>query len=116
MNAPEPKLNGAAPVSLEAIELEFALGTRKLGEQGFEGCVSDAAAETGGRLLFHMPAGFIADCQRVGAVLAGRGEQKRIVLVMLNEAGNRMRVEDAGNGNPFAGLAESFAGLLSFRD
>ncbi len=113
MNAPEPRISDETPVSLEAVELELSLGVLDLASLGFENCVSQAAEANGGTLLFHMPVEFIPGCQRIAAVLAGRGFDRRTVLVMLDEKGDSMRVEDAGHGNAFSGLAASYAKLVT---
>lgn len=113
MNAPEPNLVPEASISLEAVELELALGLQDLQTTGFENCVAHAAETTGGSLLFHMPVEFIPGIQRVAAVLAGTGVDQRTVMVTLNDRGDTMSVEDTGNGNAFAGLASSYAGLVS---
>ncbi len=113
MNAPEPNLVPACIASLEAVELELALGLQDLSSTGFEKCVANAAEATGGSLLFHMPVEFVPGYQRVAAVLAGSGTDQRTVMVMLNDRGDGMTVEDTGEDDPFSGLASSYAYLMS---
>lgn len=113
MNAPQTGFAPEADASLEAIELELALQTQDLAAAGFETCVANAAEATGGKLLFHMPVEFMPGCQRIAAVLAGKGSDQRTVMVMLDESGERTFVEDAGNGNAFSGLASSYANLMN---
>lgn len=116
MNVPETIKSGKTSHSLEMMEFEFSLAARSIRNDGFENCVAAAANETGAKVLFQMPACFMEDCQRVAAVLCGRGAEKKVLLVLLGADGCSIRVEDGDTGNPIFRLANSYANLLSFAD
>jgi hypothetical protein len=112
MDAPGFEASGSISISLEAMEFEFALGTRLLGDFGFENCVCAAAAETGATVLFQMPAEFIDNCQRIAAVSCGSGADWDILLVILGKDGCSLRVERDLAENTVSRLADSYARLL----
>jgi hypothetical protein len=113
MNAHTVENQPSAPVSLEAVELELALGTLSLNDIGFEGSLRKALEGTGGTLLFSLPASFIPDCQRAAAITVGRGEDRQIMMVMLSADGETLRVESGdGDAGALAGLAASYAGVM----
>lgn len=100
-------------ISLEAAEVELALQSQSIMEQGFEGAVRGAMAELGGTLLFDMPVSMLEGFQRVAAVSTGSGEERRIFLIHLGDDGSEIRVEEAeSDATPLAGFAASYANLM----
>lgn len=109
----ETRAAGAdAPV--EAISFEAALEAQDIEEKGFEAAVRGAADKAEARFLFQMPVHTVPDCKRVAAVNLPGTEKPVTVLVLLQEDGRSIRMEDArGSDNPFAGMAVSYGGLLA---
>ncbi|APH71257.1 hypothetical protein [Aquibium oceanicum] len=108
---PNNQNNDGAP--LEVVEFELSLNSQDIAECGFEAAVRHAADKADGHFLFLMPAHMIEDCQRVAAVSVGGGDDRSTVLVLLQDDGRSVRIEDAeGSANPFAGMALSYGGLL----
>lgn len=109
----ETRAAGAdAPV--EAISFEAALEAQDIEGKGFEAAVRGAADRAEARFLFQMPVHTVPDCKRVAAVNLPGTEKPVTVLVLLQEDGRSIRMEDArGSDNPFAGMAVSYGGLLA---
>lgn len=112
MNVPDMQNGRSTPASLEAMELEFALGTHTIAECGFDHCVTRAAKDIGATVLFQLPALFLDDCQRAAAILCGHGSERRIVLVLLDADGCSVRIENSGADNPVYCLADSYVKLF----
>ncbi|RST79237.1 hypothetical protein EJC49_25175 [Aquibium carbonis] len=99
---------------LEAMSFEAALEAQDIQEKGFEAAVRGAADRAEARFLFQMPVHTVPDCKRVAAVNLPGTEKPVTVLVLLQEDGRSVRMEDArASDNPFAGMAVSYGGLLA---
>lgn len=103
----------SSPVSLEAAELELALQSQDITEQGFGGAVSHALETLHGTLLFDMPASHLPGCQRIAAVSTGTGPDRLIFLIHLADDGATIKVEEASDdGSALAGFAASCMNLM----
>lgn len=100
-------------ISLEAVELELALQLQDIVTSGFAESVQGAVEAAGYTFLFQMPAVNCEGSQKIAAISAGAGEDRRILLVHLDEDGQTVRVEaPEGSENSIAELAASYAGML----
>lgn len=105
--APEPQA-----ASLEAVELELALGHRELGDDRFETVVRQTIDTLGGVLLFGMEMSGDSESRWVAAVAFGDGEADDIAIIDLPRDGSRPRVLPAGDCDlPIARIAGAYAGL-----
>ena len=80
---------------LELLELELSLEGYAGGEAGFCEAVRKAAGETGGELLFDLPAaGLVEDCRRIAVLRIPTSDKKmRVVLALLDQNGTEIRVQ-----------------------
>lgn len=100
-------------VSLEAAELELALQSQDISEQGFAGVILHALEILEGTLLFDMPAAMLPGYQRVAAASTGAGDDRRIFLIHLADDGATIKVEEANDGaGVLAGFAASCMNLM----
>ncbi|GAA5666660.1 hypothetical protein Brsp07_05176 [Brucella sp. NBRC 14130] len=72
-------------MTLEAVELEFALGAIDVLIEGFDSALAKAAERVGGEVLFNMPALDTSEAQRIGAIaIAGQPEDQVIFVTLRN--------------------------------
>lgn len=114
-----PKMSSTI-TSLEAVELEFALGAQDVLADGFECSLSKAAKIVGGEVLFNMPALDTTTSQRVGAILLpidkDRAEvtQGQVVFVtLLNDGITLSHAPLSGNNVLFESLGRNYALVMS---
>ncbi|MFR0657072.1 hypothetical protein SB719_21235, partial [Pantoea sp. SIMBA_079] len=73
-------------MTLEAVELEFALGAIDVLIEGFESALAKAAERVGGEVLFNMPALDTSEAQRIGAIsIAGQPDDQVIFVTLRND-------------------------------
>jgi hypothetical protein len=105
--APEPQI-----ASLEAVELELALGHKELGDDRFETVVRETIGTLGGVLLFLMDMSSDSESRWVAAVAFGDGATDDIAIIDLPKDGSRPRVVPATDCDlPIARIAGAYAGL-----
>ncbi|WP_157015016.1 hypothetical protein [Mesorhizobium xinjiangense] len=101
-------------VPLEAIEFELALNAENIRQSGFEASVRRALTRSSGSLLFLMPVSDIPHCQRIAAILAGKGAESQLLLVLLHSDGDSFHIETAEESalKPYANVAMSYRNVL----
>lgn len=126
-NAEDMAMINTAPVSTQAtvavpdpdlkwIEFELALGTTDLPQQGFEGCVRSACAETSIAFLFDLPVLDAGHAQRVAAVASPTGDGKAapdVRFIALSADGSKMKLEiDCPHLKHAEAVAHAYADLI----
>lgn len=102
--------------SLEAVELEFALGAQDVLMDGFAGALTKAADMTGGKVLFNMPALDTSHAQRIGAI-ALNGAPDSVFFVSLLNDGITLSMEAlSGDNHVFESLGRNFAAVMQQLD
>lgn len=102
--------------SLEAVELEFALGAQNVLVDGFAGALSKAAEMTGGKVLFNMPALDTSRAQRIGAIALSSDPEKVFFVSLLND-GTTLSMESlSGDNHVFESLGRNFAAVMQQLD
>lgn len=87
--------------------------TPLVSETDFEEVVRGALEAVGGCLLFKVRLGTGAEGHHVAAAVVGDGEARQFLLLTLPASGGPLKVETAArSGNPLAGIAASYAGLM----
>ncbi|MDM7850407.1 hypothetical protein [Pseudochrobactrum kiredjianiae] len=99
--------------SLEAVEVEFALGAQDVLTDGFDLSLAKAADIVGGEVLFNMPALDTTNAQRIGAILVPSGNQEQVVFVTLLNDGLTLSHEPlSGNNVLFESLGRNYAAVM----
>lgn len=113
MNAPATPQEELPVPSLDAAQLESALGDHDLADEGFEDAMRVALQTAGGEMLFNMRMGGEMDGQWVAAVALGHGEDRHFAIVTVPEDGGALRVEPAEKSElPIARIAAAYAGVM----
>ena len=112
MNAPVAK-PATHPLAIDSelatVELELALGFVEFADHDFETALQPALDAGGANLLFVLPAPVMPDSSKVAAISMGSGDERRVLLIVLDADGRTARIEKAdADQNPFAPLASSF--------
>ncbi len=96
--------------SLEAVEVEFALGAQDVLTDGFDLSLAKAAEIVGGEVLFNMPALDTTNAQRIGAILVPSAVQDQVVFVtLLNDGITLSHAPLSGNNVLFESLGRNYA-------
>jgi hypothetical protein len=99
--------------SLEAVEVEFALGTQDVLKDGFDQSLANAAEIVGGRVLFNMPALDTSTAQRIGAILVATAQDDQVVFVTLLNDGLTLSHEPlSGNNKLLESLGRNYAAVM----
>lgn len=80
-------------MTLEAVELEFALGAIDVLIEGFDSALAKAAERVGGEVLFNMPALDTSEAQRIGAIAIAGQPEDQVIFVTLRNDGTTLSVE-----------------------
>lgn len=119
-NAPEDTAReDAAPEDLDLEEklaeslAELVPDARTVSEAEFAEVVDGALEAVGGRLLFKMRLDGEGNGEHVAAAAVEAGGDRQFLLLTLPASGGTLKVEAASkSGNPLAGIAASYAGLM----
>ncbi|QVQ37545.1 hypothetical protein KHQ08_05750 [Pseudochrobactrum algeriensis] len=99
--------------SLEAVEVEFALGAQDVLTDGFDLSLAKAAEIVGGEVLFNMPALDTTNAQRIGAILVPSAVQDQVVFVtLLNDGITLSHAPLSGNNVLFESLGRNYAAVM----
>ncbi|WOC15298.1 hypothetical protein [Pseudochrobactrum sp. MP213Fo] len=99
--------------SLEAVEVEFALGAQDVLTDGFDLSLAKAADIVGGEVLFNMPALDTTAAQRIGAILVPAAQQDQVVFVtLLNDGLTLSHAPLTGNNALFESLGRNYAAVM----
>lgn len=99
--------------SLEAVEVEFALGAIDVLTEGFDAALEKAAARVGGEVLFNMPALDTSEAQRIGAIAIAGQPQDQVIFVTLRNDGTTLSVEPpTGENALFESLGRNYAAVM----
>lgn len=99
--------------SLEAVEVEFALGAQDVLTDGFDLSLAKAAEIVGGQVLFNMPALDTSKAQRIGAILVPSAIEDQVVFVTLLNDGITLSHEPlSGNNVLFESLGRNYAAVM----
>lgn len=100
-------------VSLEAVELEFALGAIDVLTEGFDTALAKAAERVGGEVLFNMPALDTEKAQRIGAIAVAGQPQDQVIFVTLGKDGTTLSVAPlTGDNLLFESLGRNYAAVM----
>ncbi|MGV6903184.1 hypothetical protein ACT5RU_03280 [Brucella amazoniensis] len=77
-------------MTLEAVELEFALGAIDVLTEGFDAALAKAAERVGGEVLFNIPALDTSEAQRIGAIAISGQPQDQVIFVTLRNDGTTL--------------------------
>lgn len=103
----------AENISLEAMELEFALGALDVLSEGFDTALTKAAERINGKVLFNMPALDTEHAQRIGAITIAGPTQDQVIFVSLGKDGTSLSVALPDGGNrPFISLGHTYAAVM----
>jgi len=110
--APEkPPIEDTA--TLEAVEVEFALGAQDVLTEGFDGALAKAAKLVGGEVLFNMPALDTSKAQRIGAIaIAGNPYDQIIFVTLLNDGITLSLAPLEGENALFESLGRNYAAVM----
>lgn len=115
----EPIAASPESMSLEAVEVEFALGAQDVLTDGFDLSLAKAADIVGGQVLFNMPALDTTTAQRIGAILVPSlqkelaSQQDQVVFVTLLNDGLTLSHEPlSGNNVLFESLGRNYAAVM----
>jgi len=87
--------------------------TKTVSEEEFAEVVGGALEAVGGRLLFKMHVDRDGTGEHIAAASVGDGGGRQFLLLTLPASGGALKVETASkSGNPIAGIAASYAGLM----
>lgn len=117
-NGHVPATSSAAEVdqdvmTLEAVELEFALGAIDVLIEGFDTALAKAAERVGGEVLFNMPALDTSEAQRIGAIAIAGHPQDQVVFVTLGNDGTTLSVAPpTGENALFESLGRNYAAVM----
>lgn len=99
--------------SLEAVEVEFALGAQDVLSDGFDLSLAKAASIVGGEVLFNMPALDTSKAQRIGAIVVPSTQQDQVVFVTLLNDGITLSHEPlSGNNTLLESLGRNYAAVM----
>lgn len=99
--------------SLEAVELEFALGAQDVLTDGFECALTKAAEMVGGEMLFNMPALDTSHAQRIGAVaISGTPQDQVLFVTLLNDGTTLSLAKLTGDNIVFESLGRNYAAVM----
>lgn len=105
--------NVSQEVSLEAVELEFALGAIDVLTEGFDTALAKAAERVGGEVLFNMPALDTEKAQRIGAIAVAGQPQDQVIYVTLDKDGTTLSVAPlTGDNLLFESLGRNYAAVM----
>jgi len=100
-------------MTLEAVELEFALGAIDVLIEGFDSALAKAAERVGGEVLFNMPALDTSEAQRIGAIAIAGQPEDQVIFVTLRNDGTTLSVEPpAGENAVFESLGRNYAAVM----
>lgn len=100
-------------MTLEAVELEFALGAIDVLIEGFDTALAKAAERVGGEVLFNMPALDTSEAQRIGAIAIAGHLQDQVVFVTLGNDGTTLSVAPlTGENALFESLGRNYAAVM----
>lgn len=100
-------------MTLEAVELEFALGAIDVLIEGFDSALAKAAERVGGEVLFNMPALDTSEAQRIGAIAIAGHPQDQVVFVTLGNDGTTLSVAPpTGENALFESLGRNYAAVM----
>lgn len=109
----EPIAASEECASLEAVEVEFALGAQDVLTDGFDLSLAKAAEIVGGQVLFNMPALDTSTAQRIGAILVPSTQQDQVVFVtLLNDGLTLSHGPLSGNNVLFESLGRNYAAVM----
>lgn len=109
----EPITASEESASLEAVEVEFALGAQDVLTDGFDLSLAKAAEIVGGEVLFNMPALDTSTAQRIGAILVPAVQQDQVVFVtLLNDGLTLSHGPLSGNNVLFESLGRNYAAVM----
>ncbi|WP_439273381.1 hypothetical protein [Pseudochrobactrum sp. HB0163] len=109
-----PKPAAEESTSLEAVEVELALGAQDVLTDGFDLSLAKAAEIVGGEVLFNMPALDTTHAQRIGAILVPSPQQDQVVFVTLLNDGITLSHEPlSGNNMLFESLGRNYAAVMN---
>ncbi|MBB2970064.1 hypothetical protein [Mesorhizobium sp. RMAD-H1] len=99
--------------TLEAVEVEFALGAQDVLTDGFDGALAKAAKLVGGEVLFNMPALDKSQAQRIGAIaIAGNPYDQIIFVTLLNDGITLSLAPLEGENALFESLGRNYAAVM----
>lgn len=100
-------------MTLEAVELEFALGAIDVFIEGFDTALAKAAERVGGEVLFNMPALDTTQAQRIGAIAIAGQPHDQVVFVTLGHDGTTLSVAPpTGENSLFVSLGHNYAAVM----
>ncbi len=100
-------------MTLEAVELEFALGAIDVLIEGFDAALAKAAERVGGEVLFNMPALDTSEAQRIGAIAIAGQPDDQVIFVTLRNDGTTLSVEPpTGENAVFESLGRNYAAVM----
>jgi hypothetical protein len=103
----------ASTMTLEAVELEFALGAIDVLIEGFDAALAKAAERVGGEVLFNMPALDTSEAQRIGAIAIAGQPQDQVIFVTLRNDGTTLSIEPPKGENAlFESLGRNYAAVM----
>lgn len=92
---------------------ELVPEARTVSEEEFAEVVDGALEAVGGKLLFKMRLDTDGEGEHVAAASVDAGGNRQFLLLTLPANGGALKVESASrSGNPLAGIAASYAGLM----
>ncbi len=99
-------------MTLEAVELELALGTIDVLTEGFDAALAKAAKQVDGEVLFNMPAIDTSVAQRIGAI-AISGQHDQVLFVTLHRDGTTLSVAPpTGDNALLESLGHTYAAVM----
>lgn len=99
--------------TLEAVEVEFALGAQDILSDGFDGALAKAAKLVEGEVLFNMPALDTSEAQRIGAIAVPGSPYDQIIFVTLLNDGMTLSLSPLKGGNVlFESLGRNYAAVM----
>ncbi len=105
--------SGEEAATLEAMEVEFALGTVDVLMEGFDAALARAAERVGGEVLFNMPALDTSESQRIGAIAIHGQPQDQVIFVTLRNDDTTLSVAPPSGENAlFESLGHNFAAIM----
>ncbi len=112
-DASDSQLDKSETATLEAVELEFALGAQDVFTDGFDVALCKAAEVVGGKVLFNMPAVDTANAQRIAAIAIFDDSSDQVLFVTLLNDGTTMALTPlTGENKVFEGLGRNFAAVI----
>lgn len=108
-----PPLSERVEMTLEAVELEFALGAIDVLTEGFDTALAKAAERVGGEVLFNMPALDKSEAQRIGAIAIDGQPEDQVVFVTLHNDGTTLSITPlTGENALFESLGRNYAAVM----